>query len=52
MYVTRSTGGAPPSNDSAARLPVPVMITVSAFPGAQPGRLTTSWTTDARFGVS
>jgi hypothetical protein len=45
-------GGAPPSNDSAARLPVPVTITVSALPGAQPGRSTTSWTTAARFGVS
>ena len=50
--VTRNTGGAPPSNDSAVRLPDPVKITMSALPGAQPGRLTTSWTTGARFGVS
>ena len=28
------------------------MITVSALPGAQFARLTTSWTTVARFGVS
>ena len=51
-YVTLRTGGGPPSNDWADRLPLPVMITVSALPGAHPGRLTTSWITDARFGVS
>src|SRR3712207_6216125 len=42
---------ADPSNASAVRVPVPVMITESALPLAQPVRLTICWTTDERFGV-
>ena len=51
-YSTCSRGApaAVPSYDSGVRCPVPVMMMASERP-AQPGRLTTSWITAARFGV-
>ena len=42
---------APPSTDSATRLPEPVTTSASALPLAQAGRETISCITAARFGV-
>jgi hypothetical protein len=43
--------GALPSNASAVRCPLPVMMKAIALPLAQPGRLTTCCITAARLGV-
>jgi hypothetical protein len=39
------------SYESAVRLPLPVMMTASAWPALQPGRFTISWITAVRSGV-
>ncbi len=53
VYSTWRSGAklAPPSNASAVLRPVPRNCTASALPWAQPARLTTACTSDARFGV-
>ena len=53
VYSMCRTGAfaAPPSNDSATRVPSPVTNRASALPLAQPGRSTISWSTAARLGV-